>query len=171
MTPAERQLVLSLVTVPGQQPAMEPADFLHQFGAPDGQELTHRVLREAVDRRDPIDVEMGLILADVFGVSDELLPLLLTLAAADWHRTHEDVVTILGRLRNPEAVEALMGAAHWVPRYLDFDESRALAIKAVRALGAIPGQRAENALAQLSESEIEPVRAVASAQLERRREV
>lgn len=171
MTPAERQLVLEMVTVPGQRSTIEPAGLLHRFGVADGQELVRRVLSEAIDRRDPVDVEMGLILADVFGVSSELLPSLLSLVEADWHCTHEDVVTLLGRLREPAAVEALVRATQWVPAYLDFDESRALATKAVHALGVIPGERAEEALVELGESDIASVRTVALAQLERRREV
>ena len=171
MTPAERRLVLEMVAVPGQKSTMEPAEFLRRFGVADGQELVRRVLGEAIDRRDPVDVEMGIILADVFGVSSEFLPSLLSLVEADWHRTHEDVVTLLGRLRTPEAVEALVRATQWVPAYLDFDESRALATKAVHALGAIPGARAEEALVELSESDIATVRAVALAQLEHRREI
>ena len=70
---------------------------------------------------------------------EDHLDLLVQLASADWHHKHEDVVSALGQLRSPAAVEALYHAAWWVPDYLDFDESRALAVKAIWALGGTPG--------------------------------
>ncbi|MFD5103330.1 hypothetical protein [Streptomyces albidochromogenes] len=36
-------------------------------------------------------------------------------------------------------------ATRWIPEYLDFDEFRALAVKAIWALGAIPGPEARDA--------------------------
>jgi len=55
-----------------------------------------------------------------------------------------------------------------VPPYLDFDESRALARKAIWALGAIPGPEARQALTWLMDAENSVVREGAEAQLARR---
>ncbi|MGQ0775200.1 MAG: hypothetical protein ACT4NY_12395 [Pseudonocardiales bacterium] len=140
------------------------------MGATDGLALGLKLLRDALARRDPVDVEMALIVADVFGVTDDYLESLVALASKDWHFKHEDVVTLLGRLRSPEAVDALYEAAQWVPEYLDFDENRALANKAVRALGAISVEGAEKALKRLLSSDAEVIRNQAAAQLDRRRE-
>lgn len=157
-----------MVAAPGGEATTSPADFLRQFGATDGQTLGLKLLRDALDRRDPVDVEMALIVADVFGVTGDHLEPLVALASEDWHFKHEDVVTLLGRLRSPDAVDALYETAQWVPAYLDFDDNRALANKAVCALGAIPDERAEEALKRLLGSDAEVIRNQAAAQLNRR---
>ena len=69
-----------------------------------------------------------------FGFTPEHLPLLLELASAEWHHSHEDVVWYLGDYRGPVVVNALIRDGVDA-RYLGFDESRALARKAVWALG------------------------------------
>lgn len=160
--------MLSLVTVPGGEPPIASAEFLRLIGAADGQELGLRLLRDATGRKDLVDVEMALVVTAVFGVTADHLEPLLALAWADWHVKHEDVVTELRKLRSPAAVDALYHASWWVPEYLEFDENRALAIKAVRALGAIPGEEAEEALRRLLEVETEIVREQASRELDRR---
>jgi hypothetical protein len=133
----------------------------------DGHALGLSLLHDAVDRRDGVDVEAALMVCGTFGLSLDHLDLLMQLASADWHHTHEDVVRALGQLRAPAAVDALSHAAWWIPDSLDFDENRALAIKAVWALGGTPGAEAEQALKQLlSEGEI--VREAARNQLNRR---
>ena len=80
---------------------------------------------------------------------------------------YEDVVSALGRLRSPAAVDSFYHAAWWVSDYLDFDEIRALA---VWALGGMPGVEAEEALRLLVDTEREVVREAASAQLKGRAE-
>jgi hypothetical protein len=64
---------------------------------------------------------------------------------ADWHWSHEDVVTALGELRTPQVVDAIFHAAQGVPEHLAYGESRALAAKAISALGGTrdlrPGRR------------------------------
>jgi hypothetical protein len=170
MTPEERRLVLSLVTAPKAPAELSPDEFLRRFGVSDGQTLGLRLLREAVARRDGEDAELALIVCSVFGVTMDHLEPLVRLVAADWHVKHEDAVTLLGRLRTPDAVDALYEATQWVPAYLDFDESRALADKAVRALAAIPGERAEQALLRLLDADDAVVRKQAEKQIARRRE-
>jgi len=82
------------------------------------------LLRDAVARRDPIDVELSLVVCFKFGFSDDHLSPLLALAFADWHQRHEDVARALGKLRSPASVDALVHLAEWVPGYLDFDDAR-----------------------------------------------
>ncbi len=168
MTPEDRAAVMSLVAVPGRGRAGSPEEVLRHFGADDGQTLGLRLLRDAVDRQDGLDVEMALIVCAAFGFTIDHLDLLAQLATADWHHKHEDVVSALGQLRSPVAVDALYHAAWWIPDYLDYDESRALAIKAIWALGGTPGSEAEQALKQLASAESEIVREAALSQLSRR---
>lgn len=168
MTPEDRRVISSLVLVPGRGRRSSPEDVLRHFETMDGRALGIRLLRDAVDRHDGLDVEMALIVCATFGFTTDHLGLLVQLASADWHHKHEDVVSALGQLRSPRAVEALYQAAWWVPDYLDFDESRALAVKAIWALGGTPGAEAEQALKRLLSAEDEIVREAARTQLMRR---
>lgn len=170
MTLEDRRIISSLVVVPGRGGQGSPEDVLRHFGTTDGRALALRLLRDAVDRQDGLDVEMALIVCAAFGFTMDHLDLLVQLASADWHHKHEDVVSALGQLRAPTAVDALYHAAWWVPDYLDFDESRALAVKAIWALGGTSGAEAEQALKRLLSAEGEIVREAARAQLMRRQE-
>jgi hypothetical protein len=170
MTPEDRRVISSLVAVPGRGRRGSPEEVLRHFGSADGRALGLRLLRDAVERQDGMDVEMALIVCATFGFTMDHLGPLVLLASADWHHKHEDVVSALGRLRSPTAVEALYHAAWWVPDYLDFDESRALAVKAIWALGGTPGREAEHALNRLLSAEGEAVRDAARTQLARREE-
>jgi len=169
VTPDQRNAVLSLVAVPNAGPPADPDEVLRRFDTSDGHELGVRLLRDAVQRKDADGVSMALIVTAVYGVSTEHLQPLLALATAPWHRGHEDVVTELRRLRSPTSVDALRHLAQWVPGYLDYDENRALAVKAVRALGSIPGEAADRALLSLLDSDSEIVRLQTTKQIERRR--
>lgn len=168
MTPEQQRLVLSLIVAPGSGRQSSLDEFLRLFGASDGRNLGLELLRDAVERRDAVDVEMALIVCSTFGVTTGHFELLLELASADWHFKHEDVVTALGRYRRPDAVDVLYGATQWVPSYLEFDEARALATKAIWALGQTPGEESERALARLLDSDSDILRQAARRQLKSR---
>jgi HEAT repeat protein len=170
MSPEERTLIMALYVLPGRQP-MSKEQFLREFGAEDGVALGLRLLQDATERRDPLDVELALVGCFTFGFTDGHLPPLLTLAFADWHQRHEDVASALGKLRSPASVDALAHLAQWVPAYLEYDDARALAVKAIWALGGTPGPAAEQALKQLLSAEDEIVRKAATKQLLRREEL
>jgi HEAT repeat protein len=104
-----------------------------------------------------------------FGFTDGHLQLLLALAFADWHQRHEDVASALGEVHSPVTVDALVHLAHWVPGYLEFDDARALAVKAIWALGGIRGEAARRALTSLASSPCGIVAENAVAQLRSRR--
>ncbi len=168
MTPEQRQSIMALVIVPGRDRAGSPEQVLRQFGTDDGQALGLDLLRDASCHRDQLDLELALVVCFTFGFTAGHLDLLIQLAGEDWHFCHEDVVAGLDTLRSRQAIDALVHAAWWVPPYLDFDESRALARKATWALGKIPGPEAELALTDLLDSDSEIVRQDAKAQLARR---
>lgn len=169
MTPEGRTLILSLVFVPGRGREGSPSDVLRHFGASDGRVLGEGLLRDAVMRKSAEDVEMALIVCAIFGVTADALDLLVHLCSADWHYQHENVLSALDELRQPAAVDALYHATQWIPEYLDYDESRALATKAIWGLGNTPGPEAEQALTRLLNSNDEIVREGAKAQLARRK--
>ena len=164
MSPEERSLVMSLFVVPGRQPVSND-QFLKEFGAADGTALGLDLLRDAVDRRDPVDVELALVVCFRFGFTNDHLQPLLALAFADWHQRHEDVASALRELRSPASIDALVHLARWVPVYLEFDDARALAVKAIWALGGIGGGAARGALTSLASSPDSIVAENATAQL------
>jgi len=143
--------------------------FSRAFGVSDGVTLSLELLRDAVTRRDATDVELALVVGFTFGFTDDHLSLLIDLCFADWHHSHEDAVSALADLGSSASVDALVHAAECVPGYLEFDEARALATKAVGALGVISGDASTNALEALTASESTIVARNATAQLERRR--
>ncbi len=152
MTPEDRSLIFRLAVVPGGPPPISRQDFLEQFGAPDGVALGLQLLRDAIGRRDGVDVEYALTVCFTFGFTEDHLPLLLSLATAEWHQRHEDVASALDDLRSPRSVDALTHLAEWVPAYLQFDDARALAVKAIWALGNIGTAAARNVLRSLAQS-------------------
>ncbi|MFF5313575.1 HEAT repeat domain-containing protein [Streptomyces massasporeus] len=172
MTPEEQQLIMGLVFVPGKGRTRTIDEVLAHFGESDGEALALRLLRDAMERQDADDVEMALTLHAAAGASvEEFLEALTELFPADWHRDHEDIVRMLGRLRSPRTVPTLALATHWVPEHLDWDENRALAVKAIWALGAIPGPEARHALEGLRDDENKTIRENALNQLARRGEL
>lgn len=167
MTTDERGLVMALATQD-----LSKADFLSRFrGSTDGQQLCGALLTESIQTKVADDVECALMVGYTFGFTNDHLAPLLELAFAPWHFKHEDVVTALGQLKSPKAVEGLQAATKWIPEYLDFDESRALAVKAIWALGCIEGPDADAALRELM-NDPDPILAESAAgQVKRRRVV
>lgn len=167
MTPLQRELVLALVVVPGRGEPLPATEFLQKFGSADGQRLGLDLLNDAVDRRDPIDVELALIVCFTFGFGEDHITPLEALAFADWHQRHEDVARALGTLRSPSSIDALVHLSEWVPEYLAFDDARALATKAIWSLGAIDDIASRHALEALTRSPEPIIARGARKQLER----
>ncbi|HEX8343293.1 MAG TPA: hypothetical protein VF657_00935 [Actinoplanes sp.] len=169
MTPEDRDAIFSIVVVPGRGAAGSAEDVLRHFGTTDGVELGLRLLSEAIAAKSRVDLEAALIVCGAFGVGPRHLPHLVALLPVDWHKQHENIVTMLVDLRSPDAVGALHHAAVSGPAYLDWNENRPLATKAIWALGVIPGGEAERALTELADDPDEIVRQTAQSQLDRRR--
>jgi hypothetical protein len=167
VTPEQQSCVLGLVIAPGRPAQKSPEDVLREFGATDGPALGADLLQDAAARRDPLEVELALVVCFTFGFSERHLAPLIELAFVDWHHAHEDVASALEDIGSPAAVRALRHLATWVPGYLEFDEARALATKAVWALGSIPADEARRALEDLATSGSEIVAEGANAQLRR----
>jgi HEAT repeat protein len=146
---------------------MSNEQFLREFGAADGMALGLDLLGDAVGRREPVDVELALVVCFRFGFTDGHLQPLLTLAFADWHQRHEDVASALGELRSPASVDALEHLVRWIPAYLESDEARPLAVKAIWALGGISSEAARRALTSIADSPCSILAEAAVAQLQR----
>jgi hypothetical protein len=130
--------------------------------------LSNELLRGAIAELSPDDLQCVLIIGHAFGFSPDHLDALCQLVGVDWHHSHEDVVSALDKLRSPQTVEALFEATQWIPKSLEYDGTRALAVKAIWALGRIPGVQAEAKLALLARSSNPILRGVAEEQMKRR---
>jgi len=126
------------------------------------------ILADAISKRDSLNLAAGLSLAFEFGFSAEHLGLLISLVDADWHHSHEDVVWALDKLGDLKSVDALFKATQIVPQYLAYDDTRALASKAIWALGNLNDKIADEKLRLLAESDCEVIKEDALEQLERR---
>ncbi|MFC8920780.1 hypothetical protein ACFT5C_34125 [Streptomyces sp. NPDC057116] len=172
MTPEEQDLIMGLGIAPGEPPTRTIDEVLAHFGESDGGALALRLLRDAMERRDADDVEMALLVHFAADAPvEEFVEPLIELFPAYWHKGHEDIVSMLGTLRSPMTVPTLVLATRWVPEHLDFDDCRALAVKAIWALGGIPGPEAREALEGLRDAENEIIRENALKQLARRGEL
>jgi hypothetical protein len=166
VTPEQEQVIFGLVHAPSRPPTTSPEDVLRCFNTEDGSALGLTLLSEAADHNDSDEVELALLVCKTFGFTDAHLPLLLALAGADWHVSHEDVVWYLGSFQSPDVVDALYRATQWVQGYLDFDDNRALARKAIWELGKQQSQKSRDVLRQLVDSDDELLSREARQQLE-----
>jgi hypothetical protein len=172
MTPEERKLCRDLIVTPprGAMQISKEA-FLRQFPSSVEQgKLVLRLLEDACTAQNAEDLGCALIVGHAFSFRPEHTDILCRLVEADWHISHEDVVGALEGLQTPDAVGALFRATQWIPEHLHFDESRALAVKAIWALGKIPGAETEKKLEMLTRSDDAILRENATEQLARRRE-
>lgn len=115
--------------------------------------LASRWLEEACATRSSDELFCALVIGVNFGFAAEDREILCWLIGEDWHYSHEDVVSTLGRWPNRDTIEALFRATQWIPKSLEYDDARALAVKAIWALGKIPGIEAEAKLLTLAQSE------------------
>jgi hypothetical protein len=144
-----------VITPPSGTRKLSKEEFARRFPAAlDEDRLALSVLRDAYLSRDAVDAQCALIIGHVFGFTAEHEDLLCCLASEQWHTSHEDLVSALelGGFRDERCVEALYALTQFVPSYLEYDGSRALAVKATWALGKIPGRLSETKLNELASS-------------------
>lgn len=167
MTPEQSEAVLALVHRPAE-PAPDPTDLVRRTGRTDPTTWALLELQGAIGRRSADDVELAMVVAAVFGEDDRFVAPPTQLLETDQHVQHEDAASALDGLGAGSAVPALVHAAHHVPDYLDVDEARSPAVKAIRSLGRIPGDHAELALRQLLQHEDRSLRPRVQRVLDRR---
>jgi len=144
-------------------------EFLRQFpSAVECGKLAPKWLEEAFQVQNARDLDCALIVGFTFGFAPEYADILCQLVDAEWHHSHEDIVSALDEMNSPNAADALFRATQWIPRYLEFDENRALASKAIWALGKLASNDADMKLTMLANSEDAFLRKAAAQQLERR---
>jgi|SRR5215468_673630 len=169
MTEEQRKFCRDLIIYPDGRSRITKEDFLRRFpSAVEHGRLALKWLDEADQTRNAEDLNCALIIGFVFGFAPEHLDILRRLVDVDWHYSHEDVVSALETWPTPDTVEALFRATQWIPKSLEYDDSRALAVKAIWALGKIPGDEAETKLEALARSDNAILRKTAEEQLKRR---
>ncbi|MFI6713632.1 HEAT repeat domain-containing protein [Nonomuraea sp. NPDC050478] len=168
MTPEQREAVAGLLIMPGEGRKVTPERVLSLFNTDDGKIPVLALLDEAIARRDADELGLSLLAGFTFGFSHDCIEPLVRLCNEDWHQSHEDIVDALDGFHSAKAVHALHQVTQWVPEYLEWDDARALATKAIWALGKIPGPQAGEALVRLLNSDSEILREAAQGQVERR---
>ena len=170
MTPTERSLCLALVVIPPRgERTISKEEFLRQFpsAVKDGK-LNLKVLEDAYHGRSADDLRCALTIGFAFSFAPEHIDILYRLLRADWHDAHEDIVSALEAWPSPETIEALYNATQWIPKSLEWDDNRALAKRAIWALGKIPGDATETRLETLARSDDSVLKNAAEEQLSRR---
>jgi len=169
MTEEQRKLCRDLIIQPNGRSRIAKEDFLRRFpSSVEGGKLAMRVLEDAYGAQNAEDLQYALMIGFTFGFAPEQKDTLRRLVEADWHYSHEDVVSALQTWPTADTVEALFRATQWIPKSLEYDDSRALAVKAIWALGKIPGSEAETKLETLARSGDVILQRTAVEQLERR---
>lgn len=158
MKAEQRDAILKMVAYPGESGRHGRNGFIAATGIDHPESWALHELDEGLVNRSAEDVELATTLGALLGVDDRWVDPLIKVLDADWTRSHEDAAEILGDLADPKAVPALIRATRWVPEYLDYDEGRALAVKAIHSLGKIPGPEAALGLDDLRNHEDRPLR-------------
>jgi hypothetical protein len=116
----------------------------------DASPLGLAMLRRASRERDAIGAELGLYLIHRFGIPHDCLPVLIELAAADWHERHEDVVDALKSINSPDSIDVLYMCAISNYSYRDYDDAYSLGTKCIYALAKVETYAALARIGQLS---------------------
>jgi hypothetical protein len=170
MTEDEKELCAGLVRFDAE-PELSNEEFLRRFpSAVCNGKVSLALLGKAYRERQDEDLECAMIVGFAFGFGPEHLEILCRLVDEPWHFCHEDVVSALDDMRTPAALDSLFRATQWIPEYLNYDDARALAVKAIWGLGNLRMAEADAKLQILAQSENQIVRENAEKQLQRRRE-
>jgi HEAT repeat protein len=160
----QRQLILDLL-----RKKLSEEAFMRAFplDAEKRQEVAAATLNAGLASKDATDVEFGLYLGHRFGFAEQCAEALTRLLEEDWHERHEDIAFALSKIRWPGAVDALYRTTQKSYDYLAYDDSCALAVKCIWALGNIGTEAAVGRLSELLTSRNQIVRNEAQEQLER----
>jgi hypothetical protein len=172
MTPAEQSLCSALGRTP-QHPSgrISKEEFVQRFpAAVINGALSTELLREAVRERSSTDLGCALTIGFMFGFAPEQSEILAPLIEADWHKSHENIVHALDDIgrHDRNVLDALYKATQWVPKYLGYDDTRALASKAIWAIGKFSSPESDRYLRELASSDDPILREDAQEQVERR---
>ncbi|ENF7817954.1 hypothetical protein ABR157_003749 [Enterobacter soli] len=122
-----------------------------------GKDLTSYLLeslKNAKSNHSEDDVESIVIL--IFELKEiktnDLVDILIELMSEPWHYKHEDITRLFQKWRNPKTISVLYETTNKSFDYLEYDDSYALAVKCIWALGDIATVESFDKLKILSES-------------------
>jgi hypothetical protein len=154
MTTEQRKLISDLIMWPDGKRRISPEEFADRFPeALDGGKVALWVLDKAEHSRSAEDIESAITVGSVFGFSAEHCPVLCRLLEAEWHQCHEAIVSVLQKLKDSRAVDALYKAAFVKHEYLAYDTSFGFARKCTWALADTGTADALEKLRLLAKSE------------------
>jgi len=164
MTDDEKKLVMEL-----SLNAITKEEFLRRYPFDVERDGVHvlKLLRDAYSQKDADDVEHALLLGFSFGFDKACVPILNQLIVEDWHFKHEDIARLLQGFKNPSSIDVLYQTALAEYDYLGYDDSYALAVKCIWALGDINTASSREKLKQLTSSSNQVVSDAAEKQLQR----
>jgi hypothetical protein len=84
--------------------------------------------------------------------TNDLVDILIELMSEPWHYKHEDITRLFQKWRNPKTISVLYETTNKSFDYLEYDDSYALAVKCIWALGDIATVESFDKLKILSES-------------------
>lgn len=132
-----------------------------------GEELSE-MLSFAYKQNSDSNVEISIYLIFKYEqINEKYLDVLNNLILCDWHEQHENIAMLLQRLKAPKSVDYLYATINQKYSYLEYDDSYALAVKCIWALGDIGNEEAKEYLKKLLNSENEIIVENAKKQLER----
>jgi hypothetical protein len=144
-----------LIVGSGGVRSISKEEFLRLFpSAVESGKLAAGLLEAAYRERNADDLDCALLIGFTFQFSYEQSDMLRRLAEADWHFFHEDIIRALDKLRlhDQMTVDTFYKATQFIPGYLDYDEARVLAVKAIWGLGNMATEAANDKLRILAES-------------------
>ena len=135
MTQKERELIRQLI-----KKSVTKEYFLENFtvNVLDNSNYIKQLLEIAYDEKEAYDVDYLLHVGFTFKLfAEEYIEILCKLIQSIWHEQHENIAGIFQFLKSPQSIESLYKTAITQFEYLDYDESYALAVKCIWALGDI----------------------------------
>ena len=165
MTQNERELIGKLMS-----DSISDRGFLENFtvNIAENPNYFRQLLKEAYDEKNSYDVDYLIYIGFTFNLfTEEYVEILCKLIEASWHEQHENIATLFQFLKSTKSIESLYKTAITHFEYLDYDDSYALAVKCIWALGDINTIEARKKLELLSESDNEIIRNNALKQLKR----
>ncbi len=165
MTDDEKKLVMNLALK-----SITKEEFLRSYPVDVQQDNNYvfQLLEDSLHRKDSDDVEHALLLGFSFGFSEKVVPILCELIVQGWHCKHEDIASLLQKFKATQSIEYLYKTALAEYDYLDYDDSYALAVKCIWALGGIDTDSSRERLKQLTLSKNQIVKEAAEHQLSRK---
>lgn len=123
-------------------------------GKPNMPKFIFDELTFAINIRSSDDIEDVILLLFIFPeVEREIfITPLCGLILQDWHYKHEDIATLFQDWKDPRTINALYETTNRPFTYLEYDDSYALAVKCIWALGDIATEGAFDKLKILSTS-------------------